>query len=85
MSRFHKIDLIMLSLALATALAIAVLGILYNRDLVALAAVIASAVAPLGTAYGLCRSAEWKARAADQSSLVEQEQSATHTPVSAQN
>ena len=73
MSPFHKVDVVVLLGSLVAGSVVACLAIVYGRDLVGVAATLASLLGPVGVAYGVNRSSEWKARAADQSSMVDQE------------
>lgn len=69
------------ALALACGTLLGALGVLRApTELVGVASVIASVLAPVGAMYGLTASAEWKARAADQSTIAEQEHAATAPP-----
>lgn len=65
------------ALALACGTVIGTLGVLRAPEqLVGVAAVIASIVAPVGAMYGFTSAAEWRARAADTSTIAEQERAA---------
>ena len=65
------------ALALACGTLLGVMGVLHApTQLVGVASVIASVLAPVGAMYGWTASAEWRARAADSSSIPEQEHAA---------
>lgn len=65
------------AVALACGTLLGVIGVLHApTELVGVASVIASVLAPVGAMYGWTASAEWRARAADASSIPEQERAA---------
>lgn len=69
------------ALALGCGTAVGLLGVwLAPTQLVGVASVIVAIVAPVGAMYGITASAEWRARAADQSTIAQQETAATSPP-----
>ena len=71
------------ALALTCGTLLGVVGVLRApTELVGVASVIASVLAPVGAMYGWTASSEWRARAADKSTLPEQERAAAapHAP-----
>lgn len=73
-TRLNTADVVVVLSSLTVGGVIAGLGIVLSpANLAGIAGVIGAVLGPVATLYGFARTAEWKARAADPSTLVEQE------------
>ena len=76
-TRLNSLDLTVVAGALLSGTLIALAGIKWTpSNLGGVAACIGAVLGPVATLYAIARNAEWKARAADPSTIVEQEKAA---------
>lgn len=75
MSGLNRLDALVLCCAMVLGGTVASLGVwLAPTQLVGVAAVLGAWLGPVGTMYAYTRGKEWNARAADASTITEQEQ-----------